>query len=139
MIKRFFILLALLLSTYSVWLAECKYDPDSTESISTSIGNCLSSGSGVLVKPTWDLDVSEGNGFRDTLNKWITAIWSILWLLAVFAIAYGWFTLVVSTWDDDKLKKWKDIVKWWILWFLWVVSASFLITALVKIIYSIWG
>lgn len=138
MIKRFFILLVLLLSTYSVWLAECEFDPNSSN-ISTSIWDCLSSDDGILVKPTWDLDVSEGSWFRDTLNKWITSIWSILWLLAVFAIAYGWFTLVVSTWDDDKLKKWKDIVKWWILWFLWVVSASFLITALVKIIYSIWG
>jgi hypothetical protein len=40
--------------------------------------------------------------------------------------------------NDDKIKKAKDIVKWWIVWFLWVISAGLLIALVVNIMFSIW-
>jgi hypothetical protein len=60
-----------------------------------------------------------------------------LWVLAVGTIVYGAFLLTLSAWEDEKVKKAKDIIKWGIIWFLGVISASGIIFLIVNIMYSI--
>jgi len=88
-----------------------------------------------------------------TLVSWVDAkIWSwttkkiktlvdnigiYLLVLAVWSIVYGSLMLTLSAWDDEKIKKAKDIVKWWIIGFIWLISASAIINLVVKIMYSI--
>ncbi len=89
------------------------------------------------VTPSWVLATSSmeiRSGFKTKIQSWTKSIMEILWILAVWAIVYGWFFLVVSTWEEDKIKKWKDIIKWWIIWFLWVITAGLLIRVIIWVL-----
>jgi len=89
------------------------------------------------VTPSWVLATTNmeiRDGFKTKIQSWTTLIMEIIWLLAVGAIVYGWFFLVVSTWEEDKIKKWKDIIKWWIIWFLWVITAGVLIRVVIWVL-----
>lgn len=135
MIKKIIIFLVLMFSVFSIWLADCIIPEWTDIDVSSAINNCLQ-GSSVLVQSPWD-NLTVEWWFKDVIYNWVQNIWGILWLLAIWAITYWAFTLVISSWDDEKLKKWKDIIKWWILGFLWVVLASSIIAIIVNVIYSI--
>ncbi len=81
---------------------------------------------------TWNMELKWE--FKAKIENWINTISNVLWTLAVFAIIYGSFTLVTSIWEDDKVKKWKDIIKWWIIWFLWVIWAWTLIKVIIWVL-----
>lgn len=136
MLKKITLFLIILFSFTSVQAADCTIPEWENIDVSSAINNCLQ-GSQVLVQSWTDANLKVEDWFKDVIYNWIKNIWGILWLIAMWAIAYGAFTLVISSWDDEKLKKWKDIVKWWILGFLWVVLASSIIAILVNVIYSI--
>ncbi len=100
--------------------------------IKSSLDNCLSTSTLV----NWgNAKVSEW--FWVQIKKWVNNISIFLWVLAVGSIVFGAFMLTISTWEDEKIKKAKDIVKWWIIWFLWIIFASAIINLIVKIMYSI--
>ncbi len=112
----------------NVYWLDCSYnwvwDLDSN-----IIERCID-GSNLLMKN----DMKITGWFKEKIQSWIETIAGILWLFAVWAIAFWWFMLVISTWEEDKLKKWKDILKWWIIWFLWVVSAWVFIRIIIWIL-----
>ncbi len=101
--------------------------------IKWSLNWCLSSTH--LVNP-WN-DVSLDWGFLTKVNWIIKTIASILSLWAILWIVYGSFLLVVNWWEDEKIKKWKDVIKWSIIGFLWVVLASSIIFLVVTLFYDI--
>lgn len=133
MIKKILIIVFLLFSfnNFSYW-ADCSYDWWLT---SDEIQSCLE-----WTKVSWtqwnNLNIEDWY-FKDSI---VAMVWKIAWallLVAIWSIAYGWFMMVISTWEDEKLKKAKDIVKWSILWALWIVIASSLIAIIVNVMYSI--
>ena len=69
------------------------------------------------------------------ITDWTTNIATLLGLLAVWAIVYGWLLMTLSWGEDEKIKKWKDIVKWAIIGFLWVLFAGVLIRLVVEVIF----
>ncbi len=100
--------------------------------IKSSLDSCLSTSTLV----NWgNAKVSEW--FLVQIKKWVNNISIFLWVLAVGSIVFGAFMLTISTWEDEKIKKAKDIVKWWIIWFLWIIFASAIVNLIVKIMYSI--
>ena len=115
------------------WSNNCSgYDFDKNWNIWEQLDKCLK---GVeLVDWT---DVSIEWWFWVQIKKWTNNIWLYLWVLAVWSIIFGWFMMTMSAWEEEKVKKWKDVIKWWIIWFLWVVWASAVINLIVKIMYSI--
>ncbi len=118
------------LVTFESWFAECTYSSGSD--ISSNLGTCLSDST--LVN-TWNGQI--GWDFDKYILWWVKNIWLYLWFFAVLSIVIWSLMLTLSTWDDEKINKAKWVVKWWIIWFIWVISASAIITILVKIIYSI--
>lgn len=74
---------------------------------------------------------------KGKVNSWITNISLVLWILAVWALVYSWLLLQFAAWEDEKVKKAKDIFKWTIIWFLWLISASWIIALVINIIYSL--
>ena len=88
-----------------------------------------------LVNP-WDASIDWG--FKDKILSWIAKIAWFLGLMAVWAIVWGSFMLALSAWEEEKIKKAKDMIKWAILWFLWIVLAASLISILITFIYSLW-
>ena len=105
--------------------------------ITSALTNCLQDSDLVEAKSTKNLNIDEW--FKEILINWTTKIATFLALGTIFAIALGSFMMVFSLWEEEKIKKWKDVVKWWIIWLLAVVSAGFVISVVVKLIYTIWG
>ncbi len=87
-----------------------------------------------LVK--WE-DVSIDWWFWDQIKRWTQNISLYLWVFAVASIVIGALMLTISAWEEEKIKKAKDVVKWGIIWFLGIVVASTIITLIIKIVYSL--
>lgn len=58
-------------------------------------------------------------------------------ILAIWWIVFAAIMLVTAYWDDAKHKKWKDIIKWSILWFVVSIISMQLINAVINLIYWI--
>lgn len=144
--KKIILILAVLLSFFSFNSAsanetkkdnteKCKIDVENIETISISDNIEKCKPENAVEATNWKIE----NWFKAVLWKIIKNMMYVIWAFAIFAIVFGWFNIVISAWDDEKLKKWKDIVKWGALWFLWAISAAWLIPLLINFIYSIDG
>ena len=100
--------------------------------ISSSLSNCMKSVDVVQVE---NLSL-EKEGFKWTITKWVNNISVFLLVFAVWSIVYWSLLMTLSHWEEEKITKAKDVVKWWILGFLGVISASAIITLIIKIMYS---
>ena len=116
--------------------AKCEFDLERSDDVRDNIERCITWSS--LVQPNVKLDVTSW-GLKTILNSWIQKIAWFLALGAMFAIAFGSLKLTLSRWEDENIKKAKDIIKWWILGFLAVISAGLLIATVVNLIYSLAG
>lgn len=101
-------------------------------SIANELEGCLSGTD--LVNPG---DALIESGVKQKLLDWTNAIWWLLGLLAVGAIVYGAFIMTVSGWDDERIKKGKDIVKWSLVWFFALISAGSLLRLVTEVIFSV--
>lgn len=118
--------------TYSA-LNKCDYDVDKwIIEVWTQLDNCLNWSK--LVSST---DVKINWWFWIKIKTWTNNIALYLWILAVWSIVFGSLMMTLSAWEDEKIKKAKDVIKWGIIWFLWIISASWIITIIVKLMYSI--
>lgn len=52
-------------------------------------------------------------------------IW-FLWITTVILIIFAWFTIITSSWDEAKVKKWKSTIKYIIIWMLLIVCSVIL-------------
>ncbi len=92
----------------------------------------------VTTSKDWQFEsLNVSRWFKEVMQSWIQTLWWVLAILAVGSIVYGSLLLVLSGGEEEKLKKWKDVVKWSIIWFLGVVFAGVLITIVVNIMFSI--
>jgi len=90
-----------------------------------------------VVSPPEDLEVVDGGWFNTFLLLWVNALAWVLAIAAVGAIAYGSLMFTISAWEDEKITKWKDIIKWWILGFIGIITANALIELVINILYDI--
>jgi len=116
------------------WSTKCwNYDfDDDNANVWDALDKCLSNSE--LVKWT-DVDVKWW--FWDQIKRWTENISLYLWVLAVASIVIWALMLTLSAWEEEKIKKAKDVIKWWIIWFLGIVVASTIITLIIKIVYSL--
>ena len=126
-----FLIITLILPiwVYSAW---CNIWADDVTNIWDSLDSCLSDSKLV----NWQ-DGSIENWLSAKINSWVKNIWMVLWILAVWSIVYGSLLMTLSAWEDEKIKKAKDVIKWWIIGFIWLISASGIILLVVNIMYSI--
>ena len=123
-----FILLYVCMVESVTVLASCNYSWD----IWWSLDSCLSDSNLV----DW-FDAEIDWGFFDTIKNWTNNISLYLWILAVWSIVFWSLMLTLSAWEEDKIKKAKDIIKWGIIWFIWLISVTAIVNLIVKIMYSI--
>ena len=109
------------------------WDSD-TVSISDGIDNCLK----WSALASWD-DASVEVWLKENINTWTQALAMFLWIFSVWSIVYWGLLMTLSTGDDEKIKKAKDVVKWWMIGFICVISASAVILLVVNIMFSIWS
>jgi hypothetical protein len=73
--------------------------------------------------------------FKTKINWWTNNIALFLGILAVWSVVYGGLMMTLSAWEDERIKKAKDIVKWWLVGFLWVVMATTIVTLVINLMY----
>ncbi len=131
--KIIIILLTTICIILPIWVFAdwCEFDQNSTD-IWSMVGNCIN-GSDLVNRNNTEID----NWFQVFINDIVWKIWTYLWILAIWAIVYGSLLMVFSTWDDEKIKKAKDIIKWSLIGFLGVIFASSIILLVVNVIYSL--
>ena len=111
----------------------CNPDLNWDFNIWEQLNNCLKDTKLVNWK---DSEISKW-WFWGIITNWTNNIALYLWILSVFSIVYWALIMTISGWEDEKITKAKDIIKWWLIWFIWIISASAVINLLVKIIYSL--
>ena len=115
--------------------AECTYDFEKPNAdIWAALNKCLE---WVQLVDWTSVSLNEGWWFSKQIKYWTNNIALYLWIFSVLSIIIGSFMMTISVWEEDKIKKAKDIVKWGMIWFIWVISVSAIINLVVKIMYSI--
>lgn len=128
----FMIVLSLLFSWFSMHsvYADCSYNEASWDPLK-SLDECIKWTTVVQVEWTWLTAIQL------KISNWVKNIALYLGFFAVWSIVFGWLQMTLSGWEDEKIKKSKDIIKWWIIGFLWVILAWAIVTAIIKIMYWI--
>jgi len=98
------------------------------------LDNCLTWSN--LVQPVW-MELKINSWFKDSILKWVKNLSIFFSIMAVGSIVYWAFMLTISAWEDERIKKWKDIVKWWMIWFLAIISAGWLIAVVINFVYTV--
>ena len=73
--------------------------------------------------------------FKDKINKWTNNIALFLGLLSIGSVIYGGLRMTLSAWEDEKITKAKDIVKWSLVGLLGVILATTIVTLVINLIY----
>ncbi len=110
--------------------AECEYHGGD---IGQALDNCLDDTS--LVDASGNMNIEAG--VKNKIIEWTQALAAFFWLLAVGSIVYWWFLMTISGWEDERVKKGKDVIKWGLIWFLALVFTSAIIRIVVEFIFSV--
>ncbi len=86
-----------------------------------------------LIETNGDLKVDSW--FKALIITFVKKISIILAVLAVWSVAYWSMVIVISVWNDEKIKKWRNIIQWSLVWFAILVSAAWIIKLIIYIIY----
>ena len=134
--KKILIFLVILFSVFTVVIPDtfsaCNYTD--WDDVWDALDWCLSDSNLVSWKK---VEIKAWGWFQNQITQWTNNIALYLWIFAVGSIVFWGLMLVFSAWEEEKIKKAKDIVKWWIIWFVWIISASAIISIIVRIIYSL--
>jgi hypothetical protein len=95
------------------------------------VEGCMNETSVVAVKWEWTIEAA----FKDKINKWTNNIALFLGLLSIGSVIYGWLMMTLSAWEDEKITKAKDIVKWSLVGLLGVILATTIVTLVINLIY----
>lgn len=117
----------------SIWWGSsgCKYSEWSD--LSSFLDGCKPS------TVVWASDMKVEGWFKEKINQWIKNISLILWVLAVWSLVYAWLLMQLSAWEDEKIKKGKNLIKWTLIWFLLLISASGIIYLVVNVFFWLWS
>ena len=110
---------------------ECDGDVNEYTNLSQKIGDCMNSTQ--LIEVNWKATIKWA--FKDKINSWTNNIALFLGILAVGSVVYGGLMMTLSAWEDERIKKAKDMVKWGLVGFLGVVMATTIVTLVINIMY----
>ena len=146
--KRILLLIVVILSWLMMQLDFSYADDPCTTALKTKLANEYSVKELLNKKecqPTtlvWSQDDKgydvEG-GLKTILEKnIITNLMALLWVVAIWSIVFWWFMMTISAWEEEKIKKAKDIIKWGIIGFLWVIGAWWIATIIINFMFFLW-
>ncbi len=74
--------------------------------------------------------------FDSFKNKIISNVMIVSWLWAVAMIVFSGLMMVLAGWADEKVTKAKNMLKWSVLWLVWIIMAWWLANIIVWLFYS---
>lgn len=117
---------------FSVSAADCKYNVG--DDIWIALDECLKDAAVVSLQANENLKADSENWIKKVVKRFSGVIANILGVVAIGAIAFGWFSMVMSGWEDEKLKKAKDIIKWAIVGLVGILLAEQILNAISNLI-----
>lgn len=132
-IKKILLLSFLFISIFSFYnnsFAVCTDD--------STVSDCLNQNtpSSLVWTNTDSYEVNEW--FKTKILDIIKTLSSILSIIAIWAIAFSWLKMTLSQWKDEDIKKSKDIIKWTVIWYLWLMSSWAIVAIVINFVYWIW-
>lgn len=130
---------------------KCWDDVKADTDLATMLQDCepdwIIDGKSKSAGPSWGpitLTSSSNAGYEiyNAKNKIIAITQKLAILasvLAVWWIVYAAIMLTTAYWDDGKVKKWKDAIKFSVIGFLVVIISQQLVNAIINLIYWISG
>ena len=115
----------------TVSTSKCSYDE--WASLSSFLNGCKPSS----VVGASDMKVEKW--FKEKVKIWITNLSVFLWVMAVGSLVYAAFLMQISGWEDEQIKKGKNIIKHTILGFLGLITASGIIYLVVNVMFWLWS
>lgn len=70
------------------------------------------------------------NGWNDLVETSDNALAYIIWLfyfIAVVVWIYWWFNILISGWDEEKVKKWKNYLIYMVIWLIVIFLSSIIV------------
>ena len=137
--KRILVLvvaITLSLGFHTSYSADCNFDGDSSQAIQNLVDGCMD---GTMVIDDQNKDLNSWSWTNELINSLIQWLWVILAIWAIAMLVYSWFLMTISAGDDEKVKKWKELFKWTIIWFIALVSAWWLVSLLISFIFDFAG
>ena len=118
--------------TKPVDLPPCHYSEDA--SLSAFLNGC---------KPetlVWgnNMSVDGSGGFKNKILNWVWVLWTIFGIWAVAMLVYGAIVLQFAFWEDEKINKAKNIIKWSLIGFFLLISASAVIYIVINVMFGLW-
>ncbi len=68
--------------------------------------------------------------WTDLVQTWTNIVTYLIWLMYLIAIVfwiYWWFVIMTSGWADDKVKKWKKIILFVVVWLAVTLLSSVIV------------
>lgn len=81
--------------------------------------NCESSNSSCL----WNPDLWEVTSIVITIINWAN---SFIAIIVILILIYAWFNIMLSWWDDEKIKRWKNTIIYIIIWLI-ILAMNYMI------------
>lgn len=76
---------------------------------------------------------ADGTDVSSYIQRVVWYLITFTYVIAVILIIYAWVLILISAWEDENVNKWKDIIKYTIIW----VITIFLANSIVKFIMNI--
>lgn len=61
-------------------------------------------------------DIENDRSASEYIQDVVQYLLSFLFLVAILIIIYAWFTILVAAWDEEKVKKWKSMIIYAVIW-----------------------
>ncbi len=110
--KYLLIISLLLIINYSLVWASC--DPENDRFWICKVTDTLK----------WNSSWSDENNFIEILDNIAWYIIGLFYFISVMLWIYAGFIILTSGWEDDRVKKWKNILIYVILWLIIIFLAS---------------
>lgn len=78
-------------------------------------------------QPVSDTIIWTDANLYTTIQNWVTFFIGFLYFVAVVFWLWGWFNILTSSWDEEKVKKWKNIIIYAVIWIIIIFLASSII------------
>lgn len=117
-------------NTYASW---CQYDDNA--SISEFLNDCKPK---KVVGWNEQYNMEIERWFKDIINDWAKNLALILWVWAVGSLVYAWLLLQFNGWEDQNTEKAKNIIKWTLIGFGWMISISAFIYIIINVMFGLW-
>lgn len=68
--------------------------------------------------------------WTNLVQTWTNIVTYLIWLMYLIAIVfwiYWWFVIITSGWADDKVKKWKKIILFVVVWLAVTLLSSVIV------------